>query len=159
MNIKRSIKGVVYDIFYGIQNIFIWLPTIWKDRNWDHAYIYHLLHKKLCVMEKCHKNFSPVIEEERDKTINEISIAKQVCKRIIDDEYLTTALYPVEQQYGEWHFDFIEGENNCKIMVDNRTDEHKSAWDEASSLSSKQQADDEALFWSMIKENLHGWWY
>ncbi|MEG0693286.1 MAG: hypothetical protein RR444_09440, partial [Oscillospiraceae bacterium] len=128
INIKRSFKGIIYDTIYGIQNIFIWFPTIWKDRNWDYGYIYRLFYKKLCLMEKSHKKFSPVVEEERDKIISEIVTAKNICKRIIDDEYLMTALYPVEQKYGEGHFDFIDCENGDQTMVDNRTDEHKSAW-------------------------------
>lgn len=110
-------------------------------------------------MEKSHKKFSPVVEEERDKIISEIVTAKNICKRIIDDEYLMTALYPVEQKYGEGHFDFIDCENGDQTMVDNRTDEHKSAWAETSAIATKQQADDEDLFWRIVKEKLHGWWY
>lgn len=159
ITIKRNLKGVIYDTIYGLQSLFIWFPTIWKDRNWDYDYIYRLLYKKLCLMEKCHKKFSPVIEEERDKIINEISATKEVCKRIIDDEYLSIALYPVEQKYGEWQYDFEKHENNCSILVDHRTDEHKAAWDKASSIATKQKEDDEVLFWSLLKDKLHGWWY
>lgn len=35
------------DIYKGIKNIFYWLPTIWKDRDYDHHYIYEVLRVKL----------------------------------------------------------------------------------------------------------------
>lgn len=31
----------------GIQNLWRWAPTIWRDRDWDHAFIYDILAKKL----------------------------------------------------------------------------------------------------------------
>lgn len=31
----------------GFKNIRYWLPVIWKDRHWDHSYIYYILEHKL----------------------------------------------------------------------------------------------------------------
>jgi hypothetical protein len=33
--------------FQGLRNIIRWMPTIYKDRHWDHAFITDLLQKKL----------------------------------------------------------------------------------------------------------------
>ena len=35
------------DFVYGVKNLWKWFPTIWKDRDWDHDFIYNLLAKKL----------------------------------------------------------------------------------------------------------------
>lgn len=35
------------DFIQGIKNIWNWLPIIWKDRNYDHSYIYTILEYKL----------------------------------------------------------------------------------------------------------------
>ena len=35
------------DIYRGIKNIFYWLPTIWKDKDYDQHYIYEILRVKL----------------------------------------------------------------------------------------------------------------
>lgn len=40
MTILRELKT-------GIRNLWIWLPIIWKDRDWDHFYIYEILEFKL----------------------------------------------------------------------------------------------------------------
>lgn len=37
----------VLDIVDGITNIFKWLPTIYKDRNWDDYYVLEILQKKI----------------------------------------------------------------------------------------------------------------
>jgi hypothetical protein len=31
----------------GIKNLWYWLPVIWKDRNWDHQFIFDILSHKL----------------------------------------------------------------------------------------------------------------
>ena len=33
--------------FRKCKNVLRWLPTIWKDEDWDHSYIYEILIKKL----------------------------------------------------------------------------------------------------------------
>ncbi len=43
-NFFRSIK-------YGIKNLITWFPIIWKDRDWDHWYLYKILRFKLIQME------------------------------------------------------------------------------------------------------------
>jgi hypothetical protein len=35
------------EIKWGVQNIIYWFPVIWKDRHWDHAYIFRILQHKL----------------------------------------------------------------------------------------------------------------
>jgi len=35
------------NIKYGIKNLWKWLPTIWKDRDWDDHYIFEILKVKL----------------------------------------------------------------------------------------------------------------
>ena len=35
------------DFIQGVKNIWKWLPIIWKDRDWDHSYIYNILQHKL----------------------------------------------------------------------------------------------------------------
>ena len=44
-HIPRNIKQ-------GIKNIIYWLPVIWKDRHWDHHYIYEILKHKLKAQSK-----------------------------------------------------------------------------------------------------------
>ena len=33
------LEDAYYNVKYGILNIITWLPVIWRDRQWDHAYV------------------------------------------------------------------------------------------------------------------------
>ena len=35
------------DFYRRVKNVLRWLPTIWKDRDWDNSYITEILIKKL----------------------------------------------------------------------------------------------------------------
>jgi len=41
-----------YAIMDGISNLIKWFPLIWKDRDFDHGYLYDILYFKLGEMQK-----------------------------------------------------------------------------------------------------------
>lgn len=45
-------KHILRNTKQGIKNIIYWFPIIWKDRNWDHHYIYEILKHKLKAQSK-----------------------------------------------------------------------------------------------------------
>ena len=45
-------RHIPRNIMEGIKNIIYWFPIIWKDRNWDHHYIYEILKHKLKAQSK-----------------------------------------------------------------------------------------------------------
>lgn len=45
--VKYDAKYLHLDIIRGVKNLIRWFPTIWKDRDYDHFYIYELLRVKL----------------------------------------------------------------------------------------------------------------
>lgn len=45
--IKYDAKYLHLYIIRGVKNLIRWFPTIWKDRDYDHFYIYELLRVKL----------------------------------------------------------------------------------------------------------------
>lgn len=50
MKYLRKYRHKAFDVYHsfttGIQNLWYWFPVIWKDRDWDHAYMeYIMLHK------------------------------------------------------------------------------------------------------------------
>lgn len=40
------------DFVQGVKNLWYWFPVIWKDRHWDHHYIYDVLKHKLKAQSK-----------------------------------------------------------------------------------------------------------
>jgi hypothetical protein len=41
------------DLINGIKNLIYWFPVIWKDRSYDHVYIYNILKHKIKKQAEC----------------------------------------------------------------------------------------------------------
>ena len=61
-----KIRYFFRDIKVGIKNLIIWFPVIWKDRWWDHYFLYVMLHKKLSLMEHNLRNYGCHVRAEED---------------------------------------------------------------------------------------------
>lgn len=121
-----KIKDFYYSIKNGIKNIVKYLPIIWKDRDWDEYYIFSLLYHKFYYMEKLFRS-DKVWSAKALDVADKLKIAKLLCKRIIDEDYLINALIPVEQKYGEskWHFEPSSHKGLNKMVFDGSEEEHK----------------------------------
>ena len=45
--LKYDAKYVHLDVIQGVRNLIKWFRVVWKDRDWDHSYIYEILKHKL----------------------------------------------------------------------------------------------------------------
>jgi len=78
------------DFISGVKNLYKWLPIIWKDRNWDHFYIYQIIEFKLRNQAKYigNKNRHTTSKENaRDMLICADLIAK-IKEGYYDGEYM-----------------------------------------------------------------------
>lgn len=87
-----------YNIRNGIKNIFRWFPIIWKDRDWDHYYLFKMLHFKLNKMEKCLRDGCHL---NADETADKIKICTHLITRIIDDEYYNNVFKEHDKKWGK----------------------------------------------------------
>lgn len=67
-----------YAIMGGISNLIKWFPLIWKDRDFDHGYLYDILYFKLGEMQK-------FFESDNTWSANANEYAKQIkgCKELL----------------------------------------------------------------------------
>ncbi len=47
---KIQIRSFFRQIIIGIKNLIKWAPTIWRDRDFDHAFLEYMMHKKMVNM-------------------------------------------------------------------------------------------------------------
>jgi len=90
-------------------NIIDWLPTIWKDRNWDDYYITKILQRKIELQR------SYLVQANRHTNIDN------------DNKWMTTVLNLIEREhedyYGMGYMKYIEyGEEFLSMMKDNLAD-------------------------------------
>lgn len=87
----------------GVYNLWYYLPVIWKDRQWDHAYIEEMLRYKLTRMYK-HMTSDMIMPCDRQEEYNK---AMKICIDILERrktnwywgirDYKTTAIQTEER--------------------------------------------------------------
>ena len=82
----NKITYFLTDIKDGLQNLWDYLPLIWKDRDWDHAFLDRLLIFKLKRMENHHRNHCHIIRDW-ERIADELMVARIALERIDKDEY------------------------------------------------------------------------
>ena len=77
----------------GLINIWKWLPVIWKDRGYDHIFIFDILLKKLELQAECLTKYANHIQWEYD--VSRINWCIRLIRLLKDDVY--------ELEYMDYH--------------------------------------------------------
>jgi hypothetical protein len=103
---------------YGVRNIVRWIPTIWKDRDWDHNYILEILKKKLEHQREC------LVYNNRHTGVEQINRYITIVLNLLvleqQSHYETEYLEYIDEE-----FDFINVrdtelyEIKCTVLSDN----------------------------------------
>ena len=155
-----------YDFKYGVQNIFAYLPVLWKDRDWDHQFFLVLMNKKLERMERNirvtdrHMN-----SQESAKNIRHVRFA---LGRLIKGDYHENVYRPHYDKWGEpeWRFEQISEEpyaSELHIDYPNATDDElkEKQNEEYRRLMNKEEIlrkQDLEYVTSMLRKHLRSWW-
>lgn len=83
----KKIRYAYYNVQHGFKNLFEYFFIIWNDRNFDYAYLYYILHKKLENMEKFF-NSDQISVSDAKNTAQEIRNVKDCIERLIQNNYL-----------------------------------------------------------------------
>ena len=169
MNFKCIIDRIeswFYDVKYGIENIFLWLPIIWKDRNWDHCYIYTVLRHKLHLTEKQIREYGHHVHNERDA--DNIKVCVNLLDRLITDEYYEMAFKRHEEKWGEAEFRFEDVEDNPELQslhidhpnVRTKEDEEqeRKEFRRASEHEAKLREQDLDMLFTNMRKYIQTWW-
>ena len=164
--IFNKIKNFFYNIKYGIKNLIIWFPYIWKDRNWDHTYIYIILKYKLHLTEQLIRNYGHHIKHIQDA--DKIKICINLLDRLIKDEYEESAFQKHDKKWGKGKIRFEDCKDNHKLTelhIDypkintpkDKEDENKEFKRAIKHSNAMYQQDIDMLFNNMRKY-IQGWW-
>lgn len=169
---NRKIRHLTWPIrycYYGIHNIVRWIPILWKDRDWDHGYIYDILSFKL-------KNQAEHIGKHDNHTTAKYDASRMMmCVRLINrlkDDY-----YSLE--YFDYQNSFDIEKNTLGNLVD-FINKHKSAYKRMSNdseflrnhrpigdmdieckamhLSHYNQIRARKLLFKIMETHIEGWW-
>ena len=159
MNLFRNVK-------YGIGNLIKWFPIIWKDRDWDHWFLYIILQFKLKQMEKLQRKYGHSVNSE--KYADQIKTAVLILDRLIKDDYFSKSYENHEKKWGETEMKFTPLEENPELYsVDFVTEKAVTNKQKEQERKEKmrllhheemlKQQDLDYLFKHMRK-HIQGWW-
>lgn len=80
-----SIYSHLRDIKRGISNLWKWRKIIYRDRDWDWAYMYELLEYKMRCMAKYHEDYGQVVSSPH--IASDLRRAADLLHRIRREDY------------------------------------------------------------------------
>ena len=81
------------DFIQGVKNLIKWFPTIWKDRDWDHNFIYEIIKVKLNNQAKYISFHNRHTSAKRDS--EKMLLCSKLIQRCQDDFY--------DMEYMDYH--------------------------------------------------------
>ena len=80
-----GIRTIYYNLKHGFINLWIWRKVVWRNRGWDHSFIYDVLEHQLKIQEKCIREGYNVRAEQ---VANDIKKTRLTLSRLKKDEYM-----------------------------------------------------------------------
>lgn len=163
--IYKKIDHTIYDIRHGIKNLIDWFPVIWQDRDWDHWFLYKIMHKKLERMEYLQRTYGHHVDNI--KTADQIKVCKLLLARLIEDDYLMNATKYHEEKWGELELVTEEIPGTDLFSVKTKTGipltekekeiEQKLRLDKYKHGDKMKEQDLDLLF-KIMRKHIQGWW-
>ena len=153
--------SLFYDIKHGIKNLIRWFPVIYNDRDWDQNYIYRLLEYKFKHMEEFFRS-DKVWSAKALNVARELQIAKNLCKRLSEEDYLISAMMWHDQKFEdvEWDELFKHSDDNprlIKYVGDSNIDRRKS-FERCGKHSKYMEEQDLDYLFKHLRKHIEGWW-
>lgn len=150
----------------GIKNLISWFLIIWKDRQWDHTYIYIVLRHKLNLTEQMIRRDGIHINNKKDA--DKIKKCVLLLDRLLEDEYHENVYKNYYKKWGhpEMNFSDMEdkpGYSKLDIIypnVETKKDE-KLQSKQFRSLSLKEQElkdQDLKILFETMRKHIQTWW-
>lgn len=137
-----------------IKNIIRWIPVLWDDHDWDHAYLIRMMHAKIRNMRQYHEEAQ--FTGDWEETVKQLKIAEDCLYRLSEDDYNREAwdAYHKKWPEREWEKD---KEGDFFTMAPLSDEQHKeltALFDEEERLRKQ----DLKTFADMFATHVRDWW-
>ena len=162
----RKIKSGWYNLKNGIESLIVWFPVIWKDRQWDHVYIYQILRHKLHLTEDLIRNYG--VHTKNIQDADKIKVCVNLLDRLINDEYCDSAYKTHEDRWGvlTWKSDELDNESetdHCLLQYPNvKTPQDKERevkdFRRAAKHETMLREQDLGYLFTLMRKHIQSWW-
>jgi len=155
---------------YGLENIWVYLPILWHDRDWDYTFMLVMWERKFRRMADLHTNYGHLLRS--DLTAQQLRLCAKLCKRIADSEYDDVLRAAHTAKWGKLSHHTepgMTGEDGTVLThkllfsranalteaeIKQEREESQRIWKHAE----KQRAADVAYLTGLIRKHLLTWW-
>ena len=172
MNTINNITYPFRDFYRRVKNVLRWLPTIWKDRDWDDSYINEILIRKLEFTRDFYLSDKPYSSEAK-RTADEIQEAISRLHQTKDswDFYEAPAIEQLEEKWGLTAFNFEPYEHDEKgnvltyelktktekVNTEEEEEQYSKEYREIFKEARKQYIKDKIKAYKFIAKNIDKW--
>jgi len=163
---KNEIRYWPRDFKIGIKNLITWFPIVWKDRQWDHQFIYSVLRHKLHLTEQFIRNYGIHVNHIEDS--DKIKKCVLLLDRLIKDEYHESVNKYYYERWGEPEMVFEDSEEypGYKTMdlkypnVKSQKDEKLNTKQFKRNCESEQKLKEQDLdmLFQTMRKHIQTWW-
>lgn len=153
----RKIRNFYYDITIGISNIITYAPIVYRDRDFDYCYTLEMLRFKLERQRKCIKEDQYFASVNDAKLIKELTIAIELLKRIIEDDYATEAHTKLVREWWESREETENERGDVMMSFPINTELTKVLRKSREKESARREADF-SFFWDHMQKHIRRWW-
>ena len=109
--IRRNLHWRIRYFIGGCKNIIRWIPTLYKDKDWDDWYIFTILQKKIEFQRKEIIYANRHMDVDRDN--RDMTIVLNLIERVKDEFYNTEYL---DYEESEFRFEPVEDNENLRSL-------------------------------------------
>jgi len=157
---------MITSIITSIKNVLRWIPIIWRDRNWDHTFLYIILQFKLSNMEKYLRKYGSSINAEKDA--DRIKTCVNLLKRLMNDEYHDKVFKKHDEKWGKPEFNWIELKDQPKykelkikrlnVITEKDKEQEEKEYDNLIKIGNYSKQQDIDYLFETIRKYHQGWW-
>lgn len=147
---------MIISIIKSIKNIFRWIPIIWRDRDWDHTFLYEILRFKLSNMEECLRNHSHYVNSEKDA--DRIKICVNLINRLMNDEYHDMVFKKHYEKWGKPKFNWIDTKDTPNVITKEDEKKESNEFRNLMQIENNLRQQDIDYLFETIRKYHQGWW-
>jgi len=158
----NPIKRLFYQVKEGIENLIVWFPIIWKDRDFDYNYLLYIIIFKTKNMVSFFESKYSITDWKEEHSKKDLNALKRVIPLL---EYIRDEKYEDDAFKEHWEkfpakLEFIENKDNTKPyktlkpMSEKEMKSFKEAW-LLSEINYKKAMREMG---KLITTHFKGWW-
>lgn len=146
------VDTLVENVKTGVKNCYLWIKTIWVDKQWDDYFFLKIIRLKLTLMEKYFRYRGMSTESVNDADKMKRCIV--LLDRILNDNYSEDAFAEYNRKYNINNDDFDLASITKPITDPTQQADYKSAIQ----IETEMKENDFNELFKIIRENIQSWW-